>query len=287
MHSNRSHSRLLAIVLALLIPAAANAAPVTVTSPDGKIAIVIDVDVKGQLVWRATMNGSPLIDTSQLGIVVDGTNLGAGADVQKSAPYKIDEKYPWNGVHSMAINRANGARITVKHRATATAFVVDARAADAAVAFRIIVEGSGRRVPDAAATFTLPAGSVIWSHGLRDHYEALYERRKIEDVPEGDWAAPPITIKLPGSSGFAAISEADLRNYAGMALQADGHGAFREKLAHDHPPGYPYTLRYGDENARRLSVAAPIEGTITTPWRVVIAGRDLNTLVNSDAIHNL
>ncbi len=30
-----------------------------------------------------------------------------------------------------------------------------------------------------------------------------------------------------------------------------------------------------------------MEGPITTPWRVVIVGRDLNTLVNSDAIHNL
>src|SRR4029453_17432577 len=128
------------------------------------------------------MNGSPLIDTSQLGIVVDGTNLGAGAEVQKTVAYKIDEKYPWNGVHSVAINRANGARITVRHRATATPYVVDARAADDAVAFRVVVEGRGRRVPDAAITFKLPAGSVIWSHGLRDHYEALYERRKIEDV---------------------------------------------------------------------------------------------------------
>jgi alpha-glucosidase len=287
MSSNRSKCQLLAIAFALVLPAGAQAAPVTVTSPNGKVAIVIDVDGNGQLVWRATMNGSPLIDTSQLGIVVDGTNLGAGAEVQKTVAYKIDEKYPWNGAHSVAINRANGARITVRHRATATPYVVDARAADDAVAFRVVVEGRGRRVPDAAITFKLPAGSVIWSHGLRDHYEALYERRKIEDVPEGDWAAPPITIRLPGNSGFAAISEADLRNYAGMALQADGHGGFREKLGHDHPPSYPYTLRYGDENAKRLAVAAPIEGTITTPWRVVIAGRDLNALVNSDAVSNL
>jgi alpha-glucosidase len=287
MSSNRSKNRLLAIVFALLLPAGAHARPVTVTSPDGTVAIVIDVDGKGQLVWRATMNGSPIIETSPLGIVVDGTNLGAGAEVQHTVVYKIDEKYPWNGVHSVAIDRANGARIALRHRATTTPFIVDVRAADDAVAFRIVVEGSGRRVPDAATMFKLPAGSVIWSHGLRDHYEALYERRKIEDVPEGDWAAPPITIRLPGNSGFAAISEANLQNYAGMALQADGHGGFREKLAHDHPAAYPYTLRYGDENAKRLAVAAPIEGTITTPWRVVIAGHDLNTLVNSDAISNL
>jgi alpha-glucosidase len=127
----------------------------------------------------------------------------------------------------------------------------------------------------------------VWSHGLRDHYEALYEQRKISELPDGQWAAPPITVKLPGDHGYAAITEADLRDYAGMALQSDGHGVLREKLAHDHPPGYPYTLRYGDDNAKRLSVAAPIEGPIRTPWRVVLMAADLNALVNSDAVANL
>ena len=81
--------------------------------------------------------------------------------------------------------------------------------------------------------------------------------------------------------------EANLRNYAGMALQSDGNRVFRERLGHSHPPGYPYTLRYGEENAKRLAVPAPIEGTITTPWRVVTFGRDLNTLVNSNAVPGL
>jgi alpha-glucosidase len=158
---------------------------------------------------------------------------------------------------------------------------VDVRASDDAVAFRVVVEGSGRRVPDAATSFRLPAGSILWSHGLRDHYEAVYERRLIEDVREGEWAAPPITLKLPGNA-VRAITEADLRNYAGMALQADGKGGLRERLGHDHPPGYPYTLRFGEDNAKRLAVAAPIDGRITTPWRVVIVARDLNALVNSE-----
>jgi alpha-glucosidase len=81
--------------------------------------------------------------------------------------------------------------------------------------------------------------------------------------------------------------EADLRNYAGMALQADGQRGYRERLGHSHPPGYPYTLRFGEENAKRLAAAAPVDGPITTPWRVVVAGRHLNTIANSDAVHNL
>ena len=274
-------------LIGLLAAVSAGAAPVSVASPDGRVVIVVDVGDAGHLVWRATLDGKPAIDLSPMGIVVDGVDLGSGVEIRKSDRYRVDEKYPWNGVHATGVNRANGARIVLRHRTSATTYAVDARASDDAVAFQIVVEGTGRRVPDAATTFRLPAGSIVWSHGLRDHYEALYERRSIENMRDGDWAAPPITVKLPGNIGYAAITEADLRNYAGMALQADGRGGLREKLGHDHPPGYPYTLRFGEDNAKRLAVAAPVEGRITTPWRVVIVGRNLNALVNSDAVANL
>jgi alpha-glucosidase len=106
-------------------------------------------------------------------------------------------------------------------------------------------------------------------------------------VPDGDWAAPPVTFLLPDGAGYAAISESDLRGYAGMVLQADGTRGYRERLAHAAPVGYPFTLRFGEAEAARLANAAAIEGTITTPWRVVLIAPDLNTLVNSDAIANL
>ena len=190
-------------------------------------------------------------------------------------------------MHSQAVNRANGARLDVRHAASNTTYTIDVRVSDDSAAVRYVVPGQGPRVPDAAMGFNVPAGTVVWSHGLGDHYEAVYEKRRVEDVPEGDWAAPPVTFKLPGDTGYAAIAEADLRNYAGMALQSDGRGGYLERLGHAHPPNYPFKLRFGDDNIKRLSVAASVDGPIVTPWRVVIVGRDLNTLVNSDAIHNL
>jgi alpha-glucosidase len=150
-----------------------------------------------------------------------------------------------------------------------------------------VVPGTGQRVPDAASGFRLPAGSTVWYHGARDHYEGIHQRRALADVAAGDWAAPPVTYRLPGDGGYASITEAALRDYAGMMLQADGQGGFQERLGHSVPASYPYTLRYGEENAKRLAAPAPIEGMITTPWRVVLLGRDLNALVNSDAIHDL
>jgi alpha-glucosidase len=261
--------------------------PVSVASPDGKVRLNISVSGDRHLTWDVTIDERVVIEPSALGIVVDGVDLGHDVAFGKTDRYAIDERYPWRGVHAEAVNRARGIRLSVTHRDTGTSYVVDVRAFDDGVAFRHVVPGARRRVPDAATAFRLPRGTLVWSHGLRDHYEAVYDRRPVEAITDGEWAAPPVTFKLPNGAGYGSITEADLRGYAGMALQGDGSGALRERLAHTHPPGYPFTLRFGEAEAKRLSSAAAIDGPFTTPWRVVIIGTDLDTLVNSDIVHNL
>ena len=236
--------------------------------------------------WTVSFHGRPVIQPSTLGIVVDNVLLGRGGTINQVERYETTDKYAWRGVKTDVVDRFNGMRVNVTSPDGAQ-YTVEVRVANAWAAFRHVVPGAGRRIPDGGSTFTFPKGTTVWSHGLRDHYEAVYERRLVENVPDSDWAAPPITLKLDDDGGYAAVTESDLRNYAGMALQADGQGGYREQLAHSHPPGYPYTLRFGEENAKRLSVPAASNGPITTPWRVVMVGRDLDALVNSDAVHTL
>jgi alpha-glucosidase len=72
-----------------------------------------------------------------------------------------------------------------------------------------------------------------------------------------------------------------------MALQASGPQEFRVMLGHKQPPSHPFVLRYSKEDVARLSQPASVSGTVTTPWRVVMIGANLNTLVNSDILPNL
>ena len=277
---------LLLAIPGCLATEAFGAPDVAVTSPDKKVRFTILVR-DGHLRYLATLNEQPVIEPSALGIAVDGVDLGQGASIGRVASYRLDESYPWRGVHSRAVNRCHGARVSLTHAASRTPFTLDVRVFDDAVAFRYVVPGSGRRVPDAATAFRIPKGSVVWYHGLRDHYEGLHSRKALEEVAAGDWAGPPLTFRLPDGRGYGAITEAALVDYAGMVLQADGEGAFDERLGHVPPASYPYTLRYGEEEARRLAAPAATFGPITTPWRVVLLGRDLNTLVNSDVIPSL
>ncbi len=113
------------------------------------------------------------------------------------------------------------------------------------------------------------------------------EKKNIAAVKTDDWAAPPLTFKLPNNAGYASITESAIINYSGIGLQANGQRSFQVRLGHEVPASYPYILRYKEDDAKRLSAPAAISGTIKTPWRVVLIGADLNTLVNSDIIHNL
>lgn len=276
---------LLALIICRAAPGPA-AEEVVISSPGKTITLAIARE-DGRLSYRMAMGDRPVIETSPLGIAVDGVDLGQGAVLGTVERFSTDEEYPWRGVRSRALDRSNGARVSARHEAGGAPFTIEVRVFDDAAAFRFLVPGTGRRVPDAASGFRLPAGSTVWYHGPRDHYEGLYSRKELKDVPAGDWAAPPLTFRLPDGRGHASITEAALAGYAGMMLQADGAGGFRERLGHAPPASYPFTLRYKEDAAKRLAVPAAIEGPIVTPWRVVLKGLDLGALVNSVAIPSL
>jgi alpha-glucosidase len=264
--------------------------PLTVASPDTRIKFEISLRSEGRLAYRVTMAGHPVIETSRAGIVIDGVHLGNGVVVAGVARSQHDERFKTRGVHSIAVNRYNGATIALTHEPSETKYSWDVRVFNDGVAFRYIVPGSSTapaRTPDEATVFNFPARSIVWYHDLDGHYEGVHGKKEIDDVPEGDWAAPPLAAELPDDAGYVSVTEASLRNYAGMVLQADRRGGFAARLAHAAPASYPYRLRYPALEVRRLETPASFTGPITTPWRVILVGADLNTLVNSDIIPSL
>jgi alpha-glucosidase len=258
-----------------------------VASPDASVQAKVILD-EGRLHYAVSFKGQPVLEIAPLSFSVDGVTLTAGVTSGDIKPYQVKETYPWRGVHSQAINDCNGTTLALSHAASKSHYSLDIRAFNNGIAFRIVVPGSeSARVPDEATRFVLPAGSTAWFHDLKGHYEGVHAKKAVEDIKEGEWAAAPLTFKLPRGAGYAAITEAALVNYSGMALQADGRRGFRLVLAHNHPVSYPFRLRYSAADIERLSRPAAVSGTITTPWRVVLIGADLNTLVNADVIHNL
>ena len=259
------------------------------TSPNGVVSFELDRNPSGGLIYTVRLGADTVVEPSALGIVVDGRNLGEGVEIGRAQGYAVDESYPWYGVHATAVNRCRGSRVTLTQKASRSSWTLDARACDDGAAFRYIVPGAGgaARTPDEATTFRWPEGAIVWSHDFEGHYEGVHARHDVADVPAGEWAAPPLTVKLPHNAGYASITESALVGYGGLALRADGRRGYAARLGHEEPVSYPYRLRYKPDEVARLSVPAAITGTITSPWRVVMTGRTLNALVNADIVHNL
>ena len=256
-------------------------------SPNGAIELKLATK-EGALSFAVSARGRRVIEESFMHFTLDGLELTHGPEISNLNPYQINETYSCLGGHSLATNYCNGAMVALRRTGTGAPYALELRAYDDAVAFRFIIPGGTRRqVPDEATTFVLPRGSTVWYHDLNGHYEGVHVRKDIDSLREGEWAAPPVTFKLPDGAGYASITEAALSDYAGMALQADGNRGLRVRLGHSHPPSHPYLLRYGTNEAVRLSQPAALTGTIATPWRVILVGPDLNTLVNADAVPSL
>jgi alpha-glucosidase len=261
---------------------------VKVTSPDGRVQFTVLPNAE-RLSYTVTMGGTTLIAPSTLSFSVDGYDLASGVTFSNVTRATVNETFPWHGAHRIATNHCHTATLALTHDLSFTTYTLEIRAFNDGVGYRFVVPGADNvsRVPDEYSNFVLPDGITVWFHDLDGHYEAPYEQLDISKVKPGQWAGPPLTFQLPNGAGYGSITEANLVNYAGMGLESDGRNGWVVGLGHRQPVNYPYELRYGRDEAKRLGKPAAVTGTITTPWRVVLVAPDLNTLVNSDVLPSL
>ena len=263
--------------------------PLDVRSPNGQLTFTVLPNPE-RVTFTVALGNTTVIEPSPIVLTLDGYDLSAGVVLSGVARDAVQERYPWSGVRSTAISDSNRARLSLTNDLTSIAYTLEVRVFDDGVAYRHVIPGdaAASRVPDEWSTFNLPAGSTVWYAGMAEgHYEAPYEKADVAAVQPGQWAGPPLTFKLPQNGGYASITEANLVNYSGMGLESNGRGGWVIGLGHRQPLNYPFELRYGREEGKRLGKAAAITGEITTPWRVVMIGRDLNTLATSTILPNL
>lgn len=230
-----------------------------VYSPDKHISFTLIIK-DHQPLYTIAFNNHTVIDASPLGLMIDSIATGNISAVKLKSQKAINESYAWRGVHNVAKNYCNDALIGLE---TSKPLQIEVKVFNNGVAFRYLIPMQGEHVVNADNThFAIAAGSTIWSQGDVQSYEGKYKEQAIEDVPQGQFAGPPVTVKLPGDIGYAAITEGGVLDFAGMSLKSEGNRVFKAVLK-------------GDTH---------ITGNIKTPWRIVEIGSSLNTLVNCDII---
>lgn len=263
---------------ALRAPAARAQGEVRISSPAGSVQAVVSAGAAAELQYSVTRDGVPVVETTPLGITVDGVALGSGVVLGAPTLTTFEETYATFGVHPSAVSRYTQASIPITHNGSGTAYMLEVRAFDDGLAYRYVVPGDGvRRVAGEQSSWKIPAGSTAWifessSDMKLKTYAGAWMPVAVDALPgvspQGPIQGAGITLELPDHGGYAVLSEAALANYSGMRLEAVGDRTVRANFA---------------EGAAGFALSGPI----VTPWRVTVTAADLNGLVNSDLLASL
>ena len=265
-------------VLALacfLAGGACAAATNTISSPDGQVVVAV-TDSSGNLTWSAAYRGVTMVESSPLGVTVNGVNLGSGVVIAGASSYSTNATFASrHGIHAVGVDHYQAQKIVLNHAGSGNFFLLNVRVYNNGVAFRYEFTSAGtKNITAESSSFIIPAGGTVWSQNGTSVYEGVYGSSDIAAIANGSVMGPPVTIQLSGTNGFLALTESTL-------------GVF----------GNPYLTKVSDLTGRKLQVAYPanqgggtgatLGGTGETPWNVVMIAADLDMLVNNDIVESL
>jgi alpha-glucosidase len=251
-----------------------------VTSLDGRNAITVEsVGADGeQLRFTITRAGSTLIGPSPIGPKLSAAGaIGEHARIVGVHPSEVNESFdlPWGKTRTV-VNHGTAAVVDLES-GDHLKWQLELRAYDDGVAFRYVLPAESGltevEVADEATRFDVVGDPMALFNNLKNFttsHEAVYKRRPVSEIPVGQLMDMPLLLVWPDGNA-AAITEARVRNFAGMYLERptkESHG-FACRLA--PLPGHASVCVAGK---------APVE----SPWRVMLLGESAGKLLESNLL---
>ena len=285
-------SRTLPILwLALLVSAATLAdepeTPIAVASPDGRIRIEVAIEPEGDaphsVRYRVFLGDQPVLLSSPMGMTLaDGTPMGTDSVVEGVERRPIRESYEQvPGKRRKVVAEGSEAVISLRERGEAgKRWGLVVRAYNDGVAFRYRVpeqEGLDRLEVASERTGFVPPNSsratALRLNSTTTSHEGRYQTLPVADMPH-DWLLGlPLLVEIPGT-GWAALLEADVEDYAGLYLVPEEVKGAGLSARLSPRPGQP-----------NLAVRADLPHE--SPWRVAMIAEKVERLVESDLVLNL
>jgi alpha-glucosidase len=265
-----------------------NAKDYLVRSPDGSLTVHISVDAHTR--WSVDMDGQPVITPSIIFLrLSDGAILGNDMKVVSAPTQTVDAVVdPVNYKKAHIRDHYNQLTLNVKGD-----YSLVFRVYDDAVAYRFVTHRKGElQVQDEGAEFNFAADDrafipIQWDYragkNFNSSFEALYHEITLSQMPKDSLAFLPLLVDL-GQNKKAVILEADLQDYPGMYLGANGIG-----LKGVYAP-YPLDAALHGINyipGTRADYISRTVGTRNFPWRVVVLSRQDKDLLNQDIVQKL
>ena len=279
-------------LLFLTVPPARSQGPdgarVRVVSPDRQITFILSdaptshaLEPKSNDIrYSVDFHGKWLMDEGVLGLKLEGQPaLGPGMRKVGVRSGTHDETYTIPVGKTRSVRDHYDSAVVDFEDASGRKLSLEIRVFDDGVAFRYLLPvqtGLTKvRVEHELTGFTYAKDATLYPlivDGFQSPYEDEYQKRQVSGIHHDFLIGLPLLAEVPGS-GWVAVAEADIENYAGMYLRKwEGGFGLRAELSPriDAP-----------------AVAVEVETPFTTPWRVLMIGDEPGRLVESNIILNL
>ena len=297
--------RMLVLVLLAALAATAQTGPVVFKSPNGALEISI-ATVRGQasqagggqLAYRVTLRGRPVLEWSNLGLILEGSApLGPALRIESSQPSSQDET--WTAVAGKASrirNHYNAVTVqTVETAAGGRRLVVEARAYDDGVAFRYVVpEQPGLkevRILNEATQFHFSRFANTFSlisRGFETSNEDDYHELPIGGLHPEYLVNLPVLVEVPGIA-WVGLTEADIEDYSSLFVTGAGGQTLVARLAtrEENPESNADIAPSFDPKADASKVSVIAQTPVRSSWRALTIADQPGRLVESSMVLNL
>lgn len=244
----------------------------SVKSPNERIEATVILDETGKLSFSVSQRGTRVLENSPLGIITRTQDFSDALTFVGAATGSVDETYPLvTGKVSSVTHHAR--ELKLRFKKASEELEVLFRVHDDGVAFRYCIPGTGpAEVLSEPTGFTLPQGELInvWAQEFHTSYENTYDFHMLENLKAEHYGMP--MLFQVGRAGWMLITEAAVYgNYCASNIKGleDGSATL--------------WLSFAPDQNKPLGGTYPLE----TPWRVVVMGEDLNTIVRTSIFENL
>lgn len=253
-----------------------------VQSPDGKIVLRLKPGAgEHGLRYSVERNGKEVVEPSPLDVRVSSLGwIAKEAAIQDVKQNTIDEtsELSWGKARRL---RDHCSAATVRLRnARGIEWNVELRAYDEGVAFRYGFPEQQQlpdvTIDDEATEFRLagdPTMLFLPLDGFTTSHEGLYQRKPLSKLPTDKLMEMPLLATWPNGNA-AAITEARLRDFAGMYLVAERAAAGRVEVLRGRLSPLP-----GNKGACVVG-----RTPLWSPWRVILLGNPAGQLIESNLL---
>lgn len=285
---------LLGLLFLALISCSTSKKEWVIESPDSNIKTTVFIKEEaespdnGKLFYKVEIlkdgNYETAVNPSPLGLTTNQENFTIFSDATSYETLQIDEEYEMiSGKQLICHNLANEAALTFDSE-NETKILLRLRAYNDGVAFRYELLGEGERTVEKEETgFSIPEDAKTWiptydkATQTTPAYETYYTNGANvgEDAPESQGWSFPAMFNTNGT--WLLISEAGVyENYCGSHLDQNVENG-------------TYKIRFPEEDERYVDESSSPTSELSwkMPWRFILVGNDLNTIVQSDMVYNL